>query len=458
MHIRRFDRGYARRQFLDQLGRGILATGVLMPLWRALATTGNAAAAYPHELRSIEEYTNGALSAGDQISSDNVDLVRELLDPIRYHQIKVLGRRMTVGPTTGDIMRLSPWEYVEATFRNKGQARFDKDGNVRTLDGRPWIGGHPFPDPKSPVEVFAGLTLSWGRHDASVYATREYDIDGDGRLAYEYEAGWVELAPVGRLVLEPKPYWPGHEEQLRYQSVFFTGPSDVRGTSFLNIWPYDQREFPELYGYLPAFKRVRRFPTNQRFEPLVPGSTIYLSDAWAAGDPYLTWGNYRIAHRGPALAALSGNWNADHDNWEQASHGGARGRGFFNEVVELVPEAIVIDAEPVMYPRAPVGKKRVWFDARTLLPFAMVSFDRDGRIYRSFDGAFSIYESKGRTVMDGAHPYWSWTHIHAHNIQTGRSTRIEQVRKIGAGHVTQVNTPGLYERYLTQAALRRLGH
>ena len=66
---------------------------------------------------------------------------------------------------------------------------------------------------------------------------------------------------------------------------------------YFNIWAYDQNLFPELYGYLPAFKRVRRFPTNQRFEPLNPGSELYLSDAWAAGDPFLTWGNYKIVSR-----------------------------------------------------------------------------------------------------------------------------------------------------------------
>ena len=72
-------------------------------------------------------------------------------------------------------------------------------------------------------------------------------------------------------MIDPKPYWPGHEDKLRYQSVLFVSPNDIKGTSYLNIWHYDQNRYPDLYGYLPAFKRVRRFPTNQRFEPLIPG-------------------------------------------------------------------------------------------------------------------------------------------------------------------------------------------
>jgi len=453
----RYDRRFTRRRFLEKLAGGVLTAGLLAPVWEVLAGNGDPGPAYPDELRSIDEYTRGRISTGDEITAENVEHVRALLDPIRFRQIAEMGRRLRVVPTTDDIMRLSPWEYIEATNRNRGLARFDRKGNVRTRDGKPWIGGNPFPEPKSALEVFAGLTLSWGRHDVSLYATKEYDLDADGEVAYAYESVWVEFSPVARVVVQPKPYWPGHEDKLRYQSVFFTAPNDAKGTAFLNIWPYDQTRFPELYGYLPAFKRVRRYPTNQRFEPLVPGSTIYLSDAWAAGDPFLTWGNYRIVHRGPALAALSHGWNADHDNWEQGTHGGPKGKSFWNESVELVPEAIVIEAEPVKYPRAPVSKKQVWFDLRTLLPFAMVSFDRHGQIYRSFDGAYSLYEKGERRVLDGQHAYWSWTHVHAHNIQTNRITRIEQVRKVGAGYEMRVNDTSVYNQFLTRSALRRLG-
>jgi len=457
VRIRRYDTGYTRRAFSARLGRGVLASGVLMPLWKAIATDGDIRAAYPDEALSLEGFTSGRVGPGSTISADNVELVRDLLDPIQYVQVSQMGRCLEVLDTTTDIMRLSPPPYVEATLRNRGLARFDERGNVVTADGKPWIGGNPFPEPRDALEVFAALTLSWGRHDASLYPVREYDLDAEGDVAYEYESCWAELAPVGRLTLEPKPYWPGHEDKLRYQSIVFLGPADVRGTSFLNIWHYDQNRFPDLFGYVPAFKRVRRFPTNQRFEPLIPGSTLYLSDAWAAGDPFLTWGNYRIVHQGPALGAVSRSWNASHPNWEHSTHGGPKGNSFWDTKVEFVPEAIVVEAEPVRYPRAPVSRKRVWFDARTLLPLSMVSFDRRGDIFRSFDGAFSVYEDGESRVMDGQHPYWSWTRVHAHDVQTNRITRLEQVRELPGGYRMSVNDQGIYERFLTQTALQRIG-
>src|SRR3546814_8676110 len=103
-----------------------------------------------------------------------------------------------------------------------------------------------------------------------------------------------------------------------------------------------------------------------------------LSDAWTAGDPLYTWGNYKIIGRGPALAAVSGGWNADHPNWEHKTHGGKEGKTFWDTTVELVPEAILVSAEPTGFKRAPVGKKHVWFDARTMLPIAMVTYDSHG--------------------------------------------------------------------------------
>ncbi len=457
MHIKRFTRDYSRRHFVSQLGKGVLATGVLAPLWSTLAQTGEHTKAYPEELLSLDAYTGGRVREGQKVTADNVEHVRDLLDPIQVVQIEQLGRELTIVPQTTDIYRLNPYDYIEATLRHAGRGRFDDTGNVVTETGDPWIGGNPFPDPKSAIEVFAAATLSWGRHDVSMYPVQEADLDPNGRIAYEYESVWVEYQPVARITLDPKPYQPGHEDKLRYQTILFVTPNDIRGTSFLNIWPYDQNKFPELYGYLPAFKRVRRFPTNQRFEPLITGNTLYLSDAWAAGDPFLTWGNYRIVHRGPHLAPVADSWNHEDPNWHHGTHGGAEGKTFWNTHAQLVPEAIVVEAEPIRYPRAPVSKKRVWFDARTLTPLAMVSYDRRGEIFKSFDGAFSLYDLAGKQVSEGTHPYWSWTRVHAFNVQTNRMTRLEQVREISGGYKMRVNEQGIFDRFLTVSALRRLG-
>ena len=140
MHIRRFDRAFSRRHFLSELSRGILRTGVLLPLWPTLAAKGSTDGVYPDELLSLTSYTRGAIQEGDTISADNVEKVRDLLDPIQYLQVSEMGRELRVVPPTQDLYRLSPWEYIEATLRHQGRARFADDGNVVTTEGDPWIG------------------------------------------------------------------------------------------------------------------------------------------------------------------------------------------------------------------------------------------------------------------------------------------------------------------------------
>lgn len=124
----KYDRGYSRRHFLSQAARGVFSAGVLMPTWEAIAATGEVNKAYPDELLSIEGYTKGRIKTGDEITAANVELVKDLLEPIRYEQILKHGRKLKIAKTTTDVMRLSPWEYIEATLSNVGKGAFDKNG------------------------------------------------------------------------------------------------------------------------------------------------------------------------------------------------------------------------------------------------------------------------------------------------------------------------------------------
>jgi hypothetical protein len=241
--------------------------------------------------------------------------------------------------------------------------------------------------------------------------------------------------------------------------ALFTGPSDVRGTAYLSTWYNDQRKFPDLVGYVPAFKRVRKFPTNQRFEPLVAGISFYLSDAWASGDPLLTWGNFKFVERRPMLGAQSQNWWGDNANWDAPVQGGPLGQTFFETNYEMCPECIVVDSEPVGYPRAPVGKKRVWIDTRNMEFIACHTYDRRGELFKSFEPIFSQYEKGNLRDMDhtGKNATWSWTGVLCHDVQTNRMSRFHQNKEIQGGIKSARNVEGMYEKFLTEQAVSRLG-
>ena len=81
MRIRKYDVDYGRRALLQKAAIGAGA-GVLAPMWPLLANGGDVSKAYPDELLSIEMYTKGKIKPGDVITAANVDVVKDLLDPI----------------------------------------------------------------------------------------------------------------------------------------------------------------------------------------------------------------------------------------------------------------------------------------------------------------------------------------------------------------------------------------
>jgi hypothetical protein len=459
MRLLKYTEGWTRRHFLEQTAKGIMAAGVIAPLWEVIANTGKCEAAYPPELLSIEAYTKGKLKIGQEVNADNVDLVKDILSPGAYFEIKQDGRVVDLAPTTTDIGRLTPKPFLEATVRNKGVHIIGKDGNVWTKEGKPWIGGNPFPNPKTPQECLMANTLSWGKHDAFGGGIKEWDTNGPGDIQYTYEYYYVEWETVGRQVIEPKPYMPGHETQLRYFPLMVMAPEDQRGTAFLEIWAYDQHLFPQNYGYSPLLKRTRTFPVDQRFEPQLPGQVTFASEDWSTGDPLLTWGDFKLVGKGPLLTGASHCADLDQPNWIHKTCGGKTGQKYFRSRMELVPECYIIEMKPVKYPRAPISKKRIWYDARTLCPLTMTCFDRQGKVWHQYEGGFDYYERKAGMKWGEGVPdqFWAWTLCHAHDIESNRLQRFQIVQEVTGGYQTNVDNPQFFGDYCSMDSLRRLG-
>jgi hypothetical protein len=460
MHIRKFDFNYGRRELMKKAAVGAGA-GVLMPLNTLFANEKSIEKAYPDELMSIDALTKGKIKTGDFITADNVELVKDLLDPIVYDQVLTMGRRIKIRPTTTDWTAMFPGEFYEATLRNVNNgvtAVFDADGNVRTNDGRAWVGGLPFPDPKTGDEVQANLCLSWGRGDYNQYAINDTVFNPDGSKAYSYDLVWAELQAQARM---DGTVFRGMNDMLRWQTVYFTATQDVAGSSFLSTWYYDQRKFPELYGYLPQFRRVRQFPTNQRFEPLIPGVTWFLSDPWAAGDPMRTWGEYKIIERKPMLGAFNTRWAGLEKNWVPAAHGGPKGESFWDTEYELAPEVVILESKPTGYPRAPVGRRLAYVDVRNSIYCGNIRFDRQDKPWVNFETGFGQYVDGDKVMYgaDGKTPAWSWVYVLSFDMQNRRMSRAIHQEECFGGHksVFKADNDQMFNRFFTQQALQRLG-
>lgn len=455
MHLIKYDFDYGRRALLEKTLRGAASAGVLTSLWPMIskATTLDTRKAYPEELTSIEAHTKGKIKPGDTITADNVEHVEHLLDPIQVKQIVEWNRRIKIVEGLSHLDKLLPTPYLEATLSNQGRAKFDKTGNVRDgKTGKPWIGGNPFPDPQTGIEAQAAMYLNWGKYDYAQYAMREWDLGAKGNIEYQYDFLWCELQVTSRSDGE---IFRKEEDTLRYHTILFTAPNTHAGASFRNLTWYDQSKFPELVGYIPDFKRVREYPTTQRFEPIAPGMTFYLSDAWGAGDPMLTWGNYKIVERKPMLAGWQNNWGGEgqRKNEPLPTHGGPEGKNFFETQMELIPEAIVVESEPVKYPRAPVGKKQAVIDARNGQYFRYRTTDRKGSLWKFWESDYAP-----EVVFPNGKTYWSWSHVQIHDVQTNRMSRFIQVHDVARykGQLDVEDPEEVYNRFLTTQALRNL--
>jgi len=458
MHIIKFDRQFARRHIMASAGKSFIGAGMLGPLWHVIARDGDVQKAYPEEAMSIEHYSNGAVKSGGVIDASNVDSVKELIDPVLYMEIAQQGRVLDVKKPETDIMRLSPRAYVEATLRNRGKASLDTIGNVVTGDGKPWIGGHPFPDGESAFKVVIGHALNWARHDVSFFTLNEWDLDAEDNVEFHYQFLFLEYMAVARTVLDPKPYMPSYGDKLRYSTFLLTAPQAVKGTSVLNIWYYDQSKLPEFFGFLPDFKRIRRFTSSQRFEPSLPGSNFNPTDTFMMGDPALTWGNFKLVGKVPFLAAVSDRWWGEKDNWFADRVGGKSGQRFFRTTVELIPECYVIDMEPIRYPEAPYGKRRVWYDPRSMNPVTALIFDRKGQLIKNYINNVGNYQTReGLRWPEKGDPFWGWSTSTIHNAKTDSISLVQPVRQIDGGFGPRVNDPRTYEQFCTIPAVRRLG-
>jgi hypothetical protein len=205
MHIRKYDTDFSRRAFMEKTALGVGGAGLLGSLWSEICSAGDASGAYPEELLDIETFTKGQVKVGDVIDADNVFLVQDIIDPITYQEVLQDRRKFFIQPTVNDIETMYPPFFLDATLRNQGQAVFDSDGNVRTKDGQPWIGGIPFPDVKTGNEAIANITLSWGRHDSAMYAIPAITVNNEGVQQFEYD--WI-CALAWSIRAQADPTWP----------------------------------------------------------------------------------------------------------------------------------------------------------------------------------------------------------------------------------------------------------
>ena len=252
---------WTRRDFLKATGTWAGA-GLLQPVLPLIGAGKSIAAAYPEEVLSIEIYTKGRVKPGMIISKDNFELVKDIAPAGLFVELQ-RGRQIKIGETSLQPDAVEPGFWVEATLRNKGQAVLDQRGQLWTKDGKPWIGGAPFAEPKNGLEAIWNYKFNPRRYDDVIGISKVASVDTNGNVLRRDGAMFMQIQTVGRLVVDPKPVLPKYKDENHRTLFLATYPFDVYGLEVASTIYYDAAKLPDTDMYIPTLRRTRRVPSTQ---------------------------------------------------------------------------------------------------------------------------------------------------------------------------------------------------
>lgn len=391
---------WSRRDFLKAAGVWAGA-GLLQPVLPLIGAGKTIEAAYPEEVLSVEKYTKGKVKPGMVISKDNAALVKDIAPDGLLVELG-RGGQIKIAETTLKPEAVNPKFWVEATLRNKGQAMLDNKGQLWTKDGKPWIGGAPFPEPKNALQAIWNYTFNPRRYDDLRVVSKIVTIDSDGSVVRSDEAIYMQIQTVGRLVVNPKPVLPDYKDEIHRTLLSITYPFDVYGFAVASIIYYDATKLPDTDLYVPTLRRTRRVPSTQRFEPASPYATYYTSDLDLQNDPVLTW-SWTLAGRKPMLGPSPSNLGA-------RAKGATKDDFVFPDVPqkfprstwELRPEMLLVDGVPHL-PGANYSKKRMYVDGIYHRAQMDDIWDMAGKLWKFnvfFTGDTGVSDNAGGTAVD----------------------------------------------------------
>jgi hypothetical protein len=242
------------------------------------------------------------------ISKDNAHLIKDVCPEGLYVEL-TRGAQVKIAETATRADAIVAPYWVEATLRNKGRAMLDRKGQLWAKDGKPWMGGDPFPEANSGIEAVWNHTFNHARYDDTCEIANEVHVDTNGAVLREGVGFVVRIQTVGRIAVEPKPILPAYKDELYRAVLTLLKPFDVYGLSSNTTVYYDAARLPDTDLYIPTLRRTRRVLSTQRFEPVSAYAAYFVSDLGLHNDPVLTW-SWKLVGRKPMLAPSPNNRGA----------------------------------------------------------------------------------------------------------------------------------------------------
>lgn len=412
--------GLTRRDFLKRTGTAALV---------GMVSTGpfflRGPKAYGAEA-TIEDLTKGKVHIGDRIAFDKVELIRHLISQATYEKMKK-GQELVLDPKT-DKMEIRPPLFWEVTERNRGKAMLDKNKNLWTKDGKVWPGGFPFPEPQTGLELMQDWNEKpWGGDDWFFNHDMEFLINSKGKVEREGAFNWQGIMLRGRMFVEPFGTYPGYEkERMRALAVYWE-PFDIKNLGLLFIFPNDETQLNEMYGYIPALKRTRRFSAAQR-DDVQAGDDVTASDNNGFNDPLSLW-DYKIIEKKQMITPGYKNVRAKSKDEQRNIE---RWAGKFTKLKYELRPVYVIEATPIG--KRAYSKKIIYFDAEVIQLLMMEGYDHTGKLWRSNEKGFAPGRvEKGGQILffTKCSDYYDHQTDHMSNLVQGWGAQMNVGLKIG---------------------------
>ena len=323
---------------------------------------------------SIEEISGGKLKVGDMITKATVEHVKDYIPHTYYLDTLDAATWEITAYTSGE--ELMPQAMLKATKDNLGKAVISPTGTVTMADGSAWVGGFPVAEAKTGLDVMVNRQFRWT--DGQADLSKGYWVNSSGEIYKNNVAGIRSMSMTGRVVVDPRPSYPGYEDQLSRSVFFFEEPYELKGTQVLTVIYVDQDKYPDAWLYQPVQRRLIRLSSGQRYDS-VDGSLVRTGDIDGFSDPLGLW-SFELVERKFLFSVIVGPTQA----------GGFRPLDeppdfIKGEKTIYVPDArlelrdtFIIDATPkidYIYSR-----KRLYVDAATYLTSLSEFFDKEGEL------------------------------------------------------------------------------
>jgi hypothetical protein len=369
----------------------------------------------------VERLSNGKIKVGMVITKNNVDGMKNelitLTSPGVYSMVKK-GMEMVIAD-------YKPWPVPKAfgdvTKANVGQAVISPDGNLRTRDGRWWIGGTPFfavdeKDPQAAVKAWYNQINVYDGDDFTHDGVCMYFINAMGQRERGLEMSWDRLFLTSREILPPKPsYDPSLEDIFFKELVYVQSPADLQGFGNLTYRYNDQNRLDDSFAYIPAMRRVRRLTSGQRFDPFV-GCDSSIGDFRTLDVPLARW-NWKLIDVQPKLTTLFSCDYITENKSVQRRHPSTVGEKFPRMNWRLWPNVYVIEATPKTRNDCPIYSKKVlWALGGSWKSNLADAYDLQGRLWKTTQNHFYGY-GDGRVLDLTAHfetDYYTYDHQSDH--------------------------------------------